>query len=101
MPKKVAYVGISGPVSYDYRHGTKRVNRRDQSTPNPVLENVSGLLLCYDELIFLSKHFCPIDIWKLPYVKFISSNRDWLTRAELSLNETAQYSIRRRKPGLR
>jgi hypothetical protein len=92
MARKVAYIGISGPLGYDYRNGARKPHRLDLSSPNPVLENVSGLLICYDELIFLSRHFCPADMRKLPYVRFISDDKELLSRAQVAL-EQAKESI--------
>lgn len=87
--RTVAYVGLAGPFGYDYRHPSDRVNRLDGSSPNPVLENVSGLLICYDEVVFLSRQFCPQDMRELPYVSFLtddSSARDALS--ELTSRES-------------
>lgn len=74
MTKTAAYIGLSGPLGYDYRNSAPRVSRADRSSPNPILENVLGLLLCYDELVFLAPQFCPADMRHLPYVKFVSNN---------------------------
>jgi len=69
-----AFIGLSGPIGYDYRHGTDRVSANDTSAPNPVLEDLMGLLICYDELWFLSPHFCPADMRELPYVRFVNGD---------------------------
>lgn len=59
VARRLAFVGLSGPIGYDYQHSTGLIDPRDSSSPNPVLENVSGLLLCYEDIYFLSRHFCP------------------------------------------
>jgi hypothetical protein len=69
-----AYVGLTGPIGYDYRHEAPRVNNLDSSSPNPVLENVLGLILCYDEIYFLAPQFCPADMRDLPYVHFVTED---------------------------
>ncbi|MFE5514393.1 hypothetical protein ACFQ9J_28050 [Streptomyces sp. NPDC056529] len=48
--------------------------------PNPILENTTGLLLCYDEIWFLTRDLCPVDMQKLPYVKFIEDDADLAAR---------------------
>ncbi|WP_282845829.1 hypothetical protein [Microbacterium oxydans] len=52
------------------------MDEEDHSSPNPVLENVLGLLLCYDELVFLARQFCPADLRELPYVRFLTDDAD-------------------------
>lgn len=84
------FVGFSGPIGYDYWRGGGRP--KSSSTPNAVLEDVTGLLICYDELYFLSRDFCPIDMWDLPYVKFLSDDSKTLTRA-ITAHEQATESI--------
>jgi hypothetical protein len=69
-----AYIGLAGPIGYDYRNEAPRVNDVDSSSPNPVLENVLGLILCYDEIYFLAPQFCPADMRNLPYVHFIADD---------------------------
>lgn len=76
MSKTTAFIGLSGALGYDYKHAAPRVSRTDYSSPNPILENVLGLLLCYDELLFLAPQFCPGDMRHLPYVKFVTDNMD-------------------------
>src|SRR5215475_13683825 len=71
-----AYVGLAGPLGYDYQNLVRRRKRRASGEPNPILENVIGLLLCYDEIYFLAPQFCPADMRKLPYVKFVIADAD-------------------------
>lgn len=74
MTSNAAYVGLAGPIGYDYANPAPLVDERDGSSPNPVLENVLGLLLCYDEIVFLAPQFCPADMRELPYVRFLSDD---------------------------
>lgn len=69
--KTVAYLGLSGPVGYDYTHSSGHGDGVAPGTPNAVLENVSGLLICYDEIVFIAPEFCPQDMRELPYVSFL------------------------------
>lgn len=85
MPKTVAFIGMSGPLGYDYRNPSSRRDRPGVSDPNPILENVLGLLLCYDELVFLAPQFCPADMRRLPYVRFVSRDPDSLRAASNAL----------------
>lgn len=87
MAKTSAFIGAAGPFGYDYKNGTEKVHEMDYSSPNPVLENVLGLLLCYDEIVFLSRHFCPVDMRDLPYVKFVTDDEKALPVAAASLLE--------------
>ncbi|WP_349931294.1 hypothetical protein ABNP34_03275 [Glutamicibacter mishrai] len=67
---KRAFIGFAGPLGYAYGH--KRTELENEtSSPNAVLENVGGLLICYDELYFPTRNLCPVDMWELPYVHFL------------------------------
>lgn len=90
MAKTAAFIGSAGPFGYDYRHPAPRVNDQDGSSPNPILENVLGLLLCYDELIFLAPQFCPADMRELPYVRFLTDDPPLLAGASRAIDEFEQ-----------
>ena len=85
MPKTSAFIGLAGPFGYDYRNPAPAVSSDDYSSPNPVLENVLGLLLCYDEILFLAPQFCPADMRDLPYVRFLSEDADAVASIEDAL----------------
>jgi hypothetical protein len=70
MPKSVAYIGLSGPVCYDYK------NRLNRKYPNPILEGPLGLMILYDEVVFLHEALCPKSMRKLDFVKFLSDRKD-------------------------
>jgi hypothetical protein len=76
-----AYVGLAGPFAYDYGNLAPPTWRHGGRGPNPVLENVLGLILCYDEIYFLAPHLCPADMRRLPYVKFVTSDQNMRTTA--------------------
>ncbi|WP_448072469.1 hypothetical protein [Georgenia yuyongxinii] len=71
MRKTAAFVGMAAAIGYDYAHEAPRTGR-SSSSPNPVLENVLGLLLCYDELYFPTPELCPADMRDLSYVHFFT-----------------------------
>ena len=83
------FVGFSGPIGYDYWRGGSRPQH--SATPNAVLEDVTGLLVCYDELYFLSRDFCPMDMWDLPYVKFLSDDSETLARALTAHDQATEW----------
>jgi hypothetical protein len=70
MARRALLVGASGPIGYDYRR------EEADGLPYPVFEDLWGILLCYDELWFLSRPFCPCDMWELPYVHFLDEAVD-------------------------
>ena len=71
MKKRVAYIGLSYPLFYDYGNPAKMCDNDLQSSPNPILESPMGLLILYDELVFLCKSLCPDNMRELPYVKYV------------------------------
>ncbi|WP_139252797.1 hypothetical protein [Geodermatophilus nigrescens] len=92
MTKRSAFIGLSGPIGYDYRNPLSRQSLGEERLPNPVLEDVAGLLLCYDELIFLSRDFCPADMQDLPYVHFVNEHPGRLERARTARDQYAQLA---------
>jgi hypothetical protein len=71
VSRRILFVGASGPIGYDYAWSDGEVASRE---PFAVLEDLNGILICYDQLWFLSRAFCPRDMWDLPYVKFVSDD---------------------------
>lgn len=67
-----AYIGLSGPLGYDYKNQFEKIHIEESSSPNPIIENAMGILLFYDELIFACPQVCPKSMRNLPYVKFLS-----------------------------
>jgi hypothetical protein len=70
MNKRIAYVGLSTPVFYDYKYSARETNADTRSSPNPILDSPYGLLLLYDEIWFLTRSLCPDNMRDLPYVNF-------------------------------
>ncbi|GAB2835275.1 hypothetical protein [Streptomyces daliensis] len=87
---KRALVGLSTPITYDYENVLGQTEHGG-TIPNAVLENVTGLLLCYDEIWFVSREFCPVDLRELPYVKFIDDHPD-LWQRSLVAREQYDYT---------
>lgn len=69
-----AFVGLSGPLAYCYKQQSLGNSR---PPPNPILEDSLGLLILYDEIVFLAPDLCPENMRHLPYVKFLSDRRDY------------------------
>ena len=71
MKKRAAYIGISYPLLYDYGHPARKTKNDLSDSPNPIIESPLGLMILYDELLFLCRSICPNNMRDLPYVKFI------------------------------
>ena len=71
MRKRIAYIGISYPLLYDYRHQASKCANDLSSSPNPIIESPLGLMVLYDEILFLCRSICPNNMRNLPYVKFV------------------------------
>lgn len=71
MRKRTAYIGISYPLLYDYRHQANKSPNDLSDSPNPIIESPLGLMVFYDEILFLCKSVCPNNMRNLPYVKFV------------------------------
>lgn len=71
MKKRIAYIGLSYPLLYDYKNKARLSENDLTDSPNPIIESPLGLLILYDELWFLCESICPDNMRTLPYVKFI------------------------------
>ncbi len=89
-----AYVGLSSPVGYDYRHPAEDGGPQD-GFPSPVLVGVTGLLVLYDEIWFPYPGLCPASMRGLPYVRF-ASEADWPVRLD---DEAIREAVRDGGPG--
>ncbi len=80
-----AYIGLSTPIGYDYRNSAPKAKADTFSSPNPILDSPFGLLLLFDELLFLTRSLCPANMRGLPYVRFLDEERRLpkLTAAEV------------------
>ncbi|MCT6775353.1 hypothetical protein LXH09_01690 [Streptomyces sp. CS7] len=86
---KRAFVGLSTPLCYDYGNPIRPYTEESADIPNPILENTMGLLLCYDEIWFLSRESCPLALHNLEYVRFVSDDEKLRDRALIAYS---QYS---------
>ena len=71
MKKRIAYIGLSYPLLYDYKNQARHFSRNSSDFPNPIIENPVGLMILYDEIWFLCENVCPSNMKRLPYVKFV------------------------------
>lgn len=71
MKKRIAYIGLSYPLLYDYENPAILSNNDLSDSPNPIIESPLGLMILYDELWFLCESVCPNNMRNLPYVKFV------------------------------
>ena len=79
-----AFIGLSTPLGYDYGNQASKAPADLYSSPNPILDSPFGLLLLFDELVFVSRSLCPENMRSLPYVSFLDelSNTPLLTEEE-------------------
>jgi len=89
-----AYIGVSGPLAYDYKNTGDTFDSREISAPNPLLEDSLGLIVCYDELVFLSRHLCPRNMRELPYVSFLNDRSDFAELFSVAHDQAkTQYEV--------
>lgn len=72
---KRAFVGLSSPVGFDYANQAPGVRGQLRSAPNPLLDSPWGLLILFDEIVFLSRALCPRNMRDLPYVSFLDEGK--------------------------
>lgn len=95
MGKRTAYIGISYPLLYDYRHQANKSPNDLSDSPNPIIESPLGLMIFYDEIVFLCKSVCPSNMRNLPYIKFVDElYPDFYFGDILEHSRTAKSSIR-------
>lgn len=71
MKKRIAYIGLSYPLFYDYQNQVP-LSRNDQmDSPNSIIESPLGLMIFFDEIWFVCESICPYNMRELPYVKFV------------------------------
>ena len=74
MGKRIAFIGLSTPLFYDYRNPASKAISDLGSSPNPILDSPFGLFLLFDEIWFLCRSLCPQNMRDLPYVKFLDES---------------------------
>lgn len=72
---RIAYIGLSTPLFYDYRNPASRSPADMSSSPNPILDSPFGLFILYDEIWFLCRSLCPENMRELPYVRFLDERK--------------------------
>lgn len=95
--KRKAFIGLSGPIAYDYNNQSKNEFPSDHSSPNPILEDSMGLLLFYDELIFLSPQLCPKNMRSLDFVKFLINYEDFENKYSKALSKAEKIMVDKEK----
>ena len=114
--KRIAYIGLSTPVFYDYRTQVDHAPSDMSDSPNPILDSPFGILLLYDELWFLCRSLCPGNMRNLPYIRFLDEDgvvgdiarisptapEKLFTKANLTAfhNSAADYYQTREKAGI-
>lgn len=72
-----AFIGLSSPTAYFYDHENKFF--REKWRWNPILESPQGLITLFDELWFLTRSLCPVNLRKTNYVKFLDEDSSYKT----------------------
>ncbi len=70
-----AFIGLSTPIGFDYRNQASRTCSDTGSSPNPILDSPFGLMLLFDELVFLTRSLCPENMRSLPFVTFLDEQK--------------------------
>jgi hypothetical protein len=71
MKVRRALIGFSSPLGYDYFHQASRAPADRQDSPNPILDSAFGLMVLFDELLFVTRSLCPKNMRGLPFVRFL------------------------------
>jgi hypothetical protein len=71
---RTAFIGLSGPLFYDYKNPATRTAADRASSPNPVLAAPISLMLLYDEIWFLTKSLCPENLRNCSFVRFLDES---------------------------
>lgn len=70
-----ALIGFSSPTAYFYDSHRQYFN--EPWTWNPILESPQGLLTLYDELWFITRALCPVNLRNTSYVKFLDEDSSY------------------------
>lgn len=85
-----AFVGLSGPLLYDYEVTGHPGPADVHSSPNPILDSAMGLLLLYDEIWFLTRSLCPQNMRELEYVRFVDESESLPRLGDIDVRSTAE-----------
>lgn len=87
MAKRIALIGLSTPVAYDYGVEATPTKADMNSSPNPILDSPFGLMLLYDELWFVSRSLCPENMRGCSFVRFLDEDGALTELGELDIEE--------------
>lgn len=71
-----AYIGLSSPTAYFYETGN--LFRAEPWHWNPILESPQGLITLFDELWFLSRALCPVNLRDKNFVRFLNEESEFI-----------------------
>lgn len=73
MNKRIAYIGLSYPIRFDITLDIKSWMGYSPLLGErfPIIESPWGLMLLYDELWFLCKDVCPLNMRECSFVKYV------------------------------
>ncbi|GGA80013.1 hypothetical protein GCM10008015_20870 [Flavobacterium palustre] len=80
-----ALIGFSSPTAYFYDHDRQYFN--EPWRWNPILESPQGLLTLYDELWFITRALCPVNLRNENYVKFLDDDSTYQTIVQQILSD--------------
>lgn len=93
------FIGLSAPVAYDFKHGGPRLSSHRHEVGNPILEGGVSLSLMYDELWFLTRALCPLNLRERKWVHFLDEEGLLPDISDLSIY--ALNTMRHQEPGWR
>ena len=88
-----AFVGLSTPIGFDYKNKATKAQADTVSSPNPILDSPFGLMLLFDEIIFLSRSLCPENMRHLPYVSFLDESGAFPVLEKAEIEKLRQSSV--------
>jgi hypothetical protein len=86
---RIAYVGLSGPLFYDYGRAAERGPADLGSSPNPILDSPFGLMLLFDQIWFLTRSLCPQNMRELDYVRFLDEEEALPSLGDIDVSAAA------------
>lgn len=91
-----AFVGLSGPLFYDYQNFAPATQHDRASSPNPMYDSPASLVLLYDEVWFLCRSLCPASMRDLPFVRYVLEDSETLEKMQdFFYNEDADQDFLR------
>jgi hypothetical protein len=90
---RIAYVGLSTPLLYDFQYPARKTKADLSSSPNPILDSPFGLMLLYDEIWVLCRSLCPENMRSLDYVKFLDEEQILPDLSDIQMSSLAKDII--------